>query len=69
MEPGCDPLAASLHGLVTEADLPLAEQEWPGLLDFLRRLPHHQRPGTFLELVWRFERWRATEMSYSWSLA
>ena len=24
-----------LRGLITEADLPLAEKEWPGLRDFL----------------------------------
>ena len=46
------------RGFVTEADLPQAEQEWPGLQDFLRRIPPHQRPVTFLELVWRFECWR-----------
>jgi hypothetical protein len=48
-----------LRGFVTEDDLPDAEQEWPGLQDFLRRIPPHQRPATFLELVWRFECWRA----------
>jgi hypothetical protein len=47
-----------LKGLVTEADLPLAEEDWPGLRDFLKRLPSHQRPATFLDLVWRFECWR-----------
>ena len=47
-----------LRGFVTEADLPQAEREWPGLQDFLRRIPPHQRPVTFLELVWRFECWR-----------
>jgi hypothetical protein len=44
-----------LRGLVTEADLPLAEEDWPGLRDFFRRIPTHQRPATFLDLVWRFE--------------
>jgi hypothetical protein len=48
-----------LRGLVTEADLPLAEEDWPGLRDFLRRIPSHQRPSTFLDLVWRFECWRS----------
>jgi hypothetical protein len=48
-----------LRGFVTEADLPDAEQEWPGLQAFWRRLPANQRPETFLELVWRFECWRA----------
>ena len=45
----------SLRGLVTDADLAEAEQEWPGLNNFLDHLPFAQRPGTFLELVWRFE--------------
>ena len=47
-----------LKGLVTEADLPLAEENWPGLREFFRRIPSHQRPRTFLDLVWRFECWR-----------
>jgi hypothetical protein len=48
-----------LKGLVTEADLALAEEDWPGLRDYLRRLPSNQRPATFLDLVWRFECWRS----------
>ena len=44
-----------LRGLITEADLPQAEQEWPGLQEFYLRLPLRDRPVTFLELVWRFE--------------
>jgi hypothetical protein len=44
-----------LRGLITEADLPLAEQEWPGLLEFLRGIPVSERPVTFLDLIWRFE--------------
>ena len=51
----------SLRGLITEADLPAAEHEWPGLSVFLSKLPAAERPPTFLELVWRFEAWR--EMS------
>jgi hypothetical protein len=47
-----------LRGFVTGADLPQAESEWPGLQEYLRRLPLDERPTTFLELVWRFERWR-----------
>jgi hypothetical protein len=46
----------SMRGLVTDADLAEAEKEWPGLREFLDHLPLQQRPGTFLELVWRFER-------------
>jgi len=41
--------------MITEADLPRAEALWPGLGRFFRALPAAQRPGTFLELVWRFE--------------
>jgi hypothetical protein len=47
--------APSLRGLVTEADLPAAEREWPGLQAFLFGLPKGQRPRTFLDLVWRFD--------------
>jgi hypothetical protein len=50
---------APLKGFITEADLPQAEAQWPGLLEFLRRLPYHDRPRTFLDLVWRFEGSRA----------
>jgi hypothetical protein len=52
---GCDADIGPLRGFVTEADLPQAEKEWPGLRAFLERLPLDQRPATFLELVWRFE--------------
>jgi hypothetical protein len=51
-------IAPLLRGFVTEADLPQAEKEWPGLQDFLLRIPKRERPATFLELVWRFECWR-----------
>ena len=50
----------SLRGLITEADLPAAEQEWPGLRAFFQSLPATDRPSTFLDLVWRFETSRAT---------
>jgi hypothetical protein len=46
----------TLRGFITAADLPRAEQEWPGLQAFLVGLPPEQRPATFLDLVWRFER-------------
>jgi hypothetical protein len=52
-----------LRGLVTDADLLMAEQEWPGLRDFLRRIPWHERPLTFLDLMWRFECARAAAPS------
>ena len=45
----------TLRGLITDADLPEAETEWPGLVAFFRALPAQDRPPTFLELVWRFE--------------
>jgi hypothetical protein len=48
-----------LKGLVTDVDLPEAEQQWPGLQSFLDRIPAQERPSTFLELMWRFECWRA----------
>jgi hypothetical protein len=47
--------------VVTEADLPAAEQEWPGLREFLDRLPPAEQPATFLELIWRFECWRSAD--------
>jgi hypothetical protein len=46
---------APLKGFVTEADLPEAEREWPGLQAFFARIPTDERPRTFLELIWRFE--------------
>jgi hypothetical protein len=54
-----DPKLPVLRGLVTEEDLPLAEEDWPGLREFFRRIPSNQRPVTFLDLVWRFECWRS----------
>ena len=53
--PSCDPLAPLLKGFITEADLPQAEQLWPGLQKFFLSLPPRDRPATFLELIWRFE--------------
>jgi hypothetical protein len=49
----------TLLGLVTAADLPAAEREWPGLRAFCDALPSNQVPRTFLELVWRFEQRQA----------
>ena len=51
----------TLKGFITVADLPRAEQEWPGLQAFFQRLPAEQRPATFLDLVWRFERATVSE--------
>lgn len=54
---------APLRGLITSADLPRAEAEWPGLSAFFAGLPDDERPPTFLELVWRFESWRSTRLA------
>ena len=51
-------LVRSLRGMVTESDLLQAEREWPGLIDYFGHLALAERPPTFLDLVWRFERWR-----------
>jgi hypothetical protein len=56
-----------LRGLVTDTDLPQAEREWPGLQEYLRSLPGSQRPATFLELIWRFERSRQQEDHPAWA--
>ena len=53
----------ALKGLITEVDLPHAEEEWPGLQAFMRQLPESDRPPTFLELVWRFECWRQARLA------
>ena len=58
MSPRHNVIPPFLKGLITEADLPTAEQEWPGLQEFLSALPERDRPPTFLQLVWRFECWR-----------
>ena len=50
--------APCLRGLITDVDLRDAEEEWPGLQDFLREIPADSRPPTFLQLVWLFENWR-----------
>jgi hypothetical protein len=41
-----------LHGLITESDLPEIEKAFPGIWTFYQEL--EEKPGTFLELVWRF---------------
>ncbi|HEY0712627.1 MAG TPA: hypothetical protein VGF45_08135 [Polyangia bacterium] len=46
---------ASLEGFITDADLPAAECEWPGLQAFFLSLAVDDRPRTFLDLIWRFE--------------
>ena len=44
-----------MRGMITEADLDQAEAEFPGIAAFFAALDH--KPGTFLELVSRFEHW------------
>jgi hypothetical protein len=60
---------AVLAGMVTTADLPQAEREWPGLQAFFHRLAGKDRPHTFLELVWRFEQSRTQAVETSLPLA
>jgi hypothetical protein len=56
-------LAPVLKGLITDADLPTAEEEFPGLITYFRALPDADRPCTFLDLVWRFEAWRTSRLA------
>jgi hypothetical protein len=41
-----------LRGLVTDRDLQVVDQTFPGIVGYYRSLRH--KPGTFLELVWGF---------------
>ncbi len=41
-----------LKGLITERDIVAAEDAFPGIWRFYDQLD--DKPGTFLELVWRF---------------
>jgi hypothetical protein len=56
-------IAPALRGLITDADLPKAEEEWPGLQSFFGALPANDRPATFLDLIWRFEAWRTSRFA------
>lgn len=42
-------------GFITERDLELAEESFPGIGLLFRTLPH--KPRTFLELLARFDHW------------
>ena len=42
-----------MQGRITEAQLPLAEQSFPGISRFYDSLD--DKPATFLQLVWAFE--------------
>ncbi len=50
-------------GFITARDLKEAEDAFPGIAQFFESLS--RKPHTFLELVWRFERWceRAEDVS------
>ena len=43
-----------MGGFITERDFATAECEFPGIQRLYERLP--QKPRTFLELVWTYER-------------
>jgi hypothetical protein len=42
-------------GVITEQDLELADEAFPGIADFFATL--NRKPRTFLELVSLFDRW------------
>ncbi len=42
-----------VQGRITESQLPLAEESFPGISRFYAELP--LKPATFLQLVWAFE--------------
>lgn len=44
---------ARMQGRITERQLPLAEECFPGISEFYARMPH--KPLTFLQLLWAFE--------------
>lgn len=46
-----------LQGVLTERDLPAAEDDFPGITQFLAQCS--TKPRTFLELVFAFERSRS----------
>lgn len=46
-----------MQGRITEAQLPLAEQSFPGISRFYESLD--DKPATFLQLLWAFEGRRA----------
>lgn len=46
-------LGTVLKGWVTERHFAEAEVEFPGIKKFFEEL--EEKPGTFLELVWKFE--------------
>ncbi len=42
-----------MQGRITEAELPLAEESFPGICQVYDELP--DKPATFLQLVWIYE--------------
>jgi hypothetical protein len=48
-------LGTELKGWVTERHFQEAEAEFPGIEAFFRGLGPEEKPGTFLELVWKYE--------------
>jgi hypothetical protein len=44
-----------MKGFITDSELHLADTEFPGIAAFFDSLL--EKPGTFLELVGRFEHW------------
>jgi hypothetical protein len=43
-----------VRGFITERHFEIAERTFPGIRDYYRDL--NDKPSTFLELVWRYER-------------
>jgi hypothetical protein len=50
-----------VQGRITEAQLPLAEQSFPGISRFYESLD--DKPATFLQLVWAYEGRRTSRSS------
>ena len=42
-----------MQGRITEAELPLAEESFPGICQVYDQLP--DKPATFLQLLWIYE--------------
>jgi hypothetical protein len=53
-----------VRGFVTERHFAIAERVFPGIRDFYRALT--EKPATFLELVWAFERRDCCEARAEW---
>ena len=42
-----------MQGRITEAELPLAEQSFPGISEMYANM--QDKPATFLQLLWKYE--------------